>query len=67
VKKSNTTVPVDILYKINKKYIEESKRYFFVENPVKIKVSSSPELNVEIPLHPNQSLGFKKYKTTQEF
>ncbi len=67
VKKSNTSVPVDILYKINKKYIEQSKRYFFVENPVKIKILSSPELNVKIPLHPNQEMGFKEYKTSQEF
>lgn len=67
VKKSNTTVPVDILYKINKKHIEDSKRYFFVEAPKKIVISSAPELDVEIPLHPNREKGFKKYKTNQEF
>ncbi len=67
VKQSNTTVPVDILYKINKKYIEHSPRYFFIESPQKINIKGSPTLTATIPLHPDNTLGNRQYETTQEF
>ncbi len=67
VKRSNTTVPVDILYKINKKYIEHSKRYFFVENPVEIKISGTPLLKAEIPYYPDGTMGTRSYETSQNF
>lgn len=75
VTKSNSVVPVDVLYALNKKYLEESPRYFFVPNPVKIKIKASPEIEKELPLHPNLELNEKmkkkfsqrKLKTTQEF
>jgi len=73
--KANSVVPVDVLYAINKKYLEESPRYFFVPNPVKIKIKASLEFEKELLLHPNQELNFKlqkkfpkrNVKTTQEF
>ncbi len=67
IKKSNTTVPIDILYSINKKLIENSPRYFFIKNPVQIKINGSPELTAKIPLHPTNKLGEKEHQTTQEF
>jgi glutamyl-tRNA synthetase len=66
-KKTNTTVPVDVLYSINKRHLEEKPRYFFVENPEKIKIHGCPELTAKIPLHPNGKLGTRGYKTKQEF
>ncbi len=67
VKRSNTTVPIDILYKINKKYVEHSKRYFFVENPKKISISGSPNLNSEIPFYPDGTMGYRNYQTNADF
>ena len=67
VKKSNTTTPIDVLYSINRKVLEEVPRYFFVEDPIKIKISASPKLTAKIPLHPNGKLGTKIYQTSQEF
>ncbi|MEK6861359.1 MAG: glutamate--tRNA ligase [Nanoarchaeota archaeon] len=61
--------PIDILYSENKKFLEkESNRYFFIENPVKIKIKDAPSLEEEIPLHPDyKERGFRKFKTKNEF
>ena len=67
VKKTNITIPIDILYTLNKKILNEVSRYFFVENPTKIKIKGCPELTARLPLHPNQKNGHRIYKTTQEF
>ena len=60
-------MPVEVLYSINKKLIEDSSRYFFVQNPVKIKIKGSPELIAKMPLHPNGKKGNRQYKTKQTF
>ena len=67
--KSNSKIAIDILYTINRKNLENKPRYFFIPNPVKIKINGAPELEPEIPLHPSQTLnlGTRTYKTFQEF
>jgi len=65
--KANTTVPIEVLYIINKKLIEESPRYFFIEQPQKITIKGCPELTAKIPLYPNKKTETKKYKTNQNF
>ena len=60
-------VPVQMLYQYNKKYIESSPRYFFIEKPIKITINNAPELAAKLPLHPNQDFGFRKMKTSSEF
>jgi glutamyl-tRNA synthetase len=65
--KANTAVSVDALYAINKKYIEDSPRYFFVEDPVKIHIKGCLELTAKLPLHPSKEFGFREYKTSQDF
>lgn len=65
--KSETTVPVEVLYAENKKLIENSKRYFFVAEPVKIKIENAPSSEIEAPLHPNLNLGTRKFRTNNEF
>jgi len=67
MKKTNITIPVENLYILNKKIIEDSPRYFFVENPQKITLKGCPHLTAKIPRHPNNKLGNKITKTTQEF
>jgi len=67
ITKSNSTVAVDVLYALDRKHLEKVPRYFFVENGVKIKVAGAPELNEKILLHRSEDLGFRQYKTGQEF
>ena len=46
----------------------KSKRFFFVENPKKLKLKKCPKIKVEINLHPsNNKLGEKKISTAGEF
>ena len=58
--KSNSTVPIDMFYAINRKYIENSPRYFFVENPQKIMIKGCPVLETNLPLHAKENLGSRK-------
>ncbi len=67
VKKTNTTIPIDVLYSINKKHLEKVPRYFFIENPEKIKIKGCPELTAKLPLHPDGTMGTREYKTSQNF
>jgi len=67
IKKANITTPIETLYILNKKLLENVPRYFFVENPQKITIKGCPYLTAKIPRHPNGSLGNKIVKTTQEF
>jgi glutamyl-tRNA synthetase len=67
MRKTNITAPVESLYLLNKKLLDNAPRYFFVENPKKITITGSPELTAKIPLHPNKPLGTRKYETTQNF
>ncbi len=65
--KSNATVPIEVLYSLNRKTLEDSSRYFFIEEPIKIKINGCPEIETKIPFHPTEKRGFRKFKTTQEF
>ncbi len=67
ITKSNSTVPVDVLYKINKKYLKKAQHFFFVENPIKILISGTPEIHAKIPLLRTNPKDFRSHKTSQEF
>jgi glutamyl-tRNA synthetase len=67
IKKANITIPVENLYALNRKALGNIPRYFFVEDPKKIKINGCPHLTTEIPHHPNNSLGSRTVETTQEF
>jgi len=66
---SEITVPVDSLYTENRRLIDEnSNRYFFIENPKKIKIKNAPKLNVKAPLHPDfPKKGFRDFSASDEF
>jgi len=56
------------IYDYNKKILDEhTRRYFFVDNPVKIKIKDAPKLQAKVPLHPEKNLGFRNFKTNREF
>lgn len=65
--KKSPTIDFNLIAAINRKYIENSPRYFFVPSPTKIKIKGCPELVAKLPLHPSENLGFREYKTSQEF
>lgn len=65
--KSNATVPIEVLYSINRKLLENVPRYFFIQDPKKIKINGTPELKTKIPFHPTKELGFREHITKQEF
>ncbi len=51
----------EALYFENKKFIESSFRYFFIEDPVKINVENFPYMDVQFPLHKEHSYGFREF------
>jgi glutamyl-tRNA synthetase len=63
------TVPVDTLYAENRKLIDPTApRYFFVEDPVELKVTGAPEQRLAINLHPEQpAMGSREIKTGDTF
>lgn len=67
IRKTNIKVPIEVLYTNNRRMIEESPRYFFIEEPQKIHINGCPNLKAKIPLHPNLEKGYKNYETTQDF
>ena len=67
--KVNSSIAVDVLYALNKKFLEDGmvKRYFFVPKPVKIHITGTPDLRARLPLHPSGHFGFRNYRTEQDF
>ncbi len=52
----------------NKDIIEPiAKRFFFINDPVKIKIKSAPEQEVELDLHPDNIKGGRKFTTKEDF
>jgi len=65
---TEATVPIENLYKENKKFVEKSNRYFFVANPIKITVKSAPRLKAKVPLHPEDlKRGYRHFDTYDNF
>lgn len=67
---SRTPTKVDetIISSINRKFIDsKANRYFFVDNPVKIKVDKAPNKEIKIKLHPENDSGFRKFNVGSEF
>jgi len=64
--KTNTKVPVESLYAINRKNLNDVKRYFFVEKPQKISVKNAPHLTAKLPFHPDGTKGYREYETSEE-
>ena len=65
---NEVTVPVEMLYNENHKFIESADRYFFIEEPKVIKIKNAPDMDVEIPLHPDDpKRGSRKFHTKTDF
>jgi len=67
---NEVTAPIDGLYSENRKLIEkEADRYFFIENPKKIKIKNILKTikEAKAPLHPDLKKGFRILKINDEF
>jgi glutamyl-tRNA synthetase len=67
--KESMVVPVELLYNENMKLIEDNaNRYFFINNPVKIKIMKAKKMTAKIPLHPaHPERGIRELKTGTNF
>ncbi len=65
--KTSIKIPVEVLYALNRKFLEDVPRYFFVPSPQKIKIGGCPEFTVKLPRHPTKNKGHREYETSQEF
>ncbi len=63
ISESSSTVPLNKLYAENREIIDsEARRFYFVPEPKKVRVENIPEMEVEVPMHPEKEMGRKKYK-----
>lgn len=67
ISKVESTVPFSLVESENRKVIDPiAKRFFFVPDPVKLKVSDAPDKAIHIPLHPkNTELGTRTIQPKQ--
>ncbi len=65
---TEVTVPLENLYSENRKLLDSRcKRYFFVEDPIKIKIGNAPERKVKLKFHPDIDMGARAIETGTEF
>lgn len=69
---TDKTVSKDEVFKTinahNRDILEpDAKRFYFVDQPVKIKVEGAPSQEVELDLHPDNIKGGRKFRTNENF
>jgi len=66
---NDVTVPIDNLYSKNREMIEmDANRYFFIEEPVEIKIENAPKQEVDLNFHPDfLQRGKRIFKTHEDF
>jgi glutamyl-tRNA synthetase len=69
ISKTESTVSFSLLEADNRKILDSvTRRYFFVEKPIKLIVKNAPILEKQIRFHPtNENLGTRIIKTNDEF
>lgn len=59
---------LSMFYAENRKILEPiSKRFYFVAEPVLLKVKNAPEREIELKYHPDKDLGSRKIKINDKF
>jgi glutamyl-tRNA synthetase len=66
---NEVTLPIENLYSENRKLIEmDANRYFFIENPKKVKIEGAPKQKVSLLLHPDYpNRGERVFDVEDEF
>ncbi|MBN2603319.1 MAG: glutamate--tRNA ligase [Candidatus Thermoplasmatota archaeon] len=69
ISKVESTVPFSIVESFNRKLLDPKvKRFFFVENPIKLIVENAPEKKKKIQFHPHdETLGSRVVNTNKVF
>lgn len=69
ITKAESTLTWEDLYVRNRRILDKkANRYFFVANPIKIKVKNAPKLKAKIPFHPDYpKRGHRIFNTEKEF
>jgi glutamyl-tRNA synthetase len=69
ISKTESSVDFSILESFNRKILDPiTKRYFFVDNPIKLIVKGAPKLKKEIKLHPSKiNIGTRTIDTNDVF
>ena len=68
ISKSESNVDFSLLESANRKIVDPvARRYFFVNNPMKIFVKDAPKMEKKIDFHPNGKLGNRVIKTDNVF
>ena len=63
-----TNVDWSVISAHNRKYLDAaSSRYFFIENPKKIKIGNSPKQKLKLKLHPNDAKAKRNFSTGELF
>jgi glutamyl-tRNA synthetase len=58
----------DLLESFNRKLLDPiAKRYFFVPDPIKLKVSEAPKIKVTLKYHPEENLGERSIEINDSF
>ncbi|MBC8495714.1 glutamate--tRNA ligase [archaeon] len=69
ITKSESTLTWDDLIIHNKRLLDAGcNRYFFIEDPVRVRMQDAPKINIEMKLHPEfPKRGVRKFKTEDLF
>ena len=67
IRKTNVKVPVEVLYALNRKNLENVPRLFFIEDPQKILITGSPNKKAQIPFNTSDPQKIRIFNTNQQF
>ncbi|HEC88925.1 MAG TPA: glutamate--tRNA ligase [Thermoplasmata archaeon] len=68
ISRAESIVVFENLEAVNRKILDGiSKRYFFVPNPIKLRVNNAPSKEVSLNYHPSLEMGKRKLKTGEIF
>jgi glutamyl-tRNA synthetase len=63
-----TNIDWKMISAINRRILDpKAYRYFFINEPVKIRIKGAPEQDIELNLHPDNKKGGRKFRTGEEF
>jgi glutamyl-tRNA synthetase len=66
--KVESIVDFSLVESVNRKYLDPRvKRYYFVPDPVRLVVENAPKRTVNLPLHPDASMGVRTIQTASTF
>ncbi|MBW3016785.1 glutamate--tRNA ligase, partial [Candidatus Woesearchaeota archaeon] len=66
--RTQTNIDFSVIAAVNRKILDPvAQRYFFIEDPIKIKIEGAPSQAVELNLNPGEKKGGRKFSTGTDF